>query len=195
MKRKRGERIKSRIIDLSGQRFGKLVAIKCVGLDNGRNAIWECICDCGQFKEVSSKALRHSGVKSCGCSHKEVMNDYFDSRLGTSEDRSLKKLFLRYKGRAKARNYSFDLKYSQFKKLVFGECYYCGSKPETKIVSKSGVIAFYNGIDRLNNEEGYTLLNCITCCGICNYMKRDMSIDEFIRHIEKILDKHGKSSR
>ena len=33
-------------IDLTGQRFGKLVVVKDVGRENS-NVLWECLCDCG----------------------------------------------------------------------------------------------------------------------------------------------------
>ena len=34
-------------IDLTGQRFGKLVVIRDVGRKNG-HVLWECLCDCGE---------------------------------------------------------------------------------------------------------------------------------------------------
>ena len=52
--------------DLSNQRFGKLVAIERTGSRN-RRALWMCICDCGNRKEVSSSHLVRGQTKSCGC--------------------------------------------------------------------------------------------------------------------------------
>lgn len=59
--------------DLTGQRFGRLVAIR----DSGDRAssgevLWECKCDCGEFSFVQSGRLRSGNTKSCGCLRKEV---------------------------------------------------------------------------------------------------------------------------
>ena len=53
--------------DLSGQKFGRLIAIKCVGRTKNGNATWLCKCDCGNEKVVSSWSLRSNKTKSCGC--------------------------------------------------------------------------------------------------------------------------------
>ena len=53
-------------VDLTGQRFGMLVAIKDVGIKN-RSVLWECECDCGSHVEVMSKDLKSGNTKSCGC--------------------------------------------------------------------------------------------------------------------------------
>lgn len=54
-------------MDLSGQRFGKLVAIENVGKQNGRESLWKCQCECGKIIVVSIGHLRSGHTKSCGC--------------------------------------------------------------------------------------------------------------------------------
>ncbi len=61
-----GKFIVSRLIDLAGERFGRLIAIKRVPW-HARSARWLCKCDCGQETEAMSQALRLGKVKSCGC--------------------------------------------------------------------------------------------------------------------------------
>ena len=58
--------------DLSGQRFGRLVAIECIGRTNNGNAKWRCQCDCGNTVDVASYSLQCGNTKSCGCLHDEV---------------------------------------------------------------------------------------------------------------------------
>lgn len=54
--------------DLSGRRFGRLVAIRPVGRRVGRsNMNWECACDCGNVSSVSSSDLKSLHIQSCGC--------------------------------------------------------------------------------------------------------------------------------
>jgi len=53
--------------DISGQRFGRLVALKWIGVNKNSSSIWLCICDCGNEKEVIKDALKTGSTKSCGC--------------------------------------------------------------------------------------------------------------------------------
>lgn len=57
--------------DISGKRFGRLVAVKPAGVRSGRTMYWLCLCDCGQASEVDGKALRRGETQSCGCFGKE----------------------------------------------------------------------------------------------------------------------------
>lgn len=56
-------------IDLTGQRFGRLVVKNFAGTSTGREAIWSCKCDCGKTVIVRGVNLRNGHTKSCGCSH------------------------------------------------------------------------------------------------------------------------------
>ena len=57
-------------IDLTGQRFGKLVALER-GPDricgNRKIVTWKCQCDCGKIVFTRSDGLRNGTSKSCGC--------------------------------------------------------------------------------------------------------------------------------
>lgn len=58
-----------RAIDISGQRFGRLVVLERAprrGRKN-RRAIWVCQCDCGKRCESGADALRSGHTSSCGC--------------------------------------------------------------------------------------------------------------------------------
>ena len=55
------------LIDLSGQRFGKLTAIKPIKDENGWYLQWLCKCDCGKEKIVRTQNLKKGCTTSCGC--------------------------------------------------------------------------------------------------------------------------------
>jgi len=57
--------------DLSGQRFGRLVAIKFLGQDKGQS-YWECVCDCGEVCKKRASHIKNGNSKSCGCYNKEL---------------------------------------------------------------------------------------------------------------------------
>ena len=47
-----------KIVDLTGQRFGRLVVIKREGSDKFKHSTWLCKCDCGNIKIVDSSHLK-----------------------------------------------------------------------------------------------------------------------------------------
>lgn len=53
--------------DLTGQRFGRLVALEVSPNDTGENTLWKCKCDCGNIIEVSYSKLAGSMKVTCGC--------------------------------------------------------------------------------------------------------------------------------
>lgn len=57
-------------LDLTGQRFGKLVAV-AFERRNGYSA-WRCVCDCGNEAVVLTSNLRGGNSKACVCSKKLV---------------------------------------------------------------------------------------------------------------------------
>lgn len=58
--------------DITGQRFGRLVAVRRVENAKSRNARWLCKCDCGNEKIVYISSLRSGDTISCGCYAIEV---------------------------------------------------------------------------------------------------------------------------
>ncbi|GIW59477.1 MAG: hypothetical protein KatS3mg087_0543 [Patescibacteria group bacterium] len=50
--------------DLTGQRFGDLLAIKPIGRAKNRNILWKCLCTCGEFLNVTQSSLTR-GQRSC----------------------------------------------------------------------------------------------------------------------------------
>lgn len=58
--------VMSRLIDLTGKRFGKLEVLGRAE-NKGKRTIWRCRCDCGNEKDVGAWDLRSGSTKSCGC--------------------------------------------------------------------------------------------------------------------------------
>ncbi len=56
-----------RVIDLRGQRFGKLLVDTFTKTTPESGAHWICKCDCGKNIELSSRSLKKDKRKSCGC--------------------------------------------------------------------------------------------------------------------------------
>lgn len=62
------------LIDLTGQRFGRLLVIKRV-FNQKKGTYWLCQCDCGNYKEVYGGDLKNGRTKSCGCLRKEILSE------------------------------------------------------------------------------------------------------------------------
>ena len=71
---------------------------------------------------------------------------------------------------AQKRNINFALTKTRFNELILQPCFYCNYKKEGEV----------NGIDRLNNNEGYQEDNVVPCCETCNIMKGSQHPQEFI---------------
>jgi len=98
-------------------------------------------------------------------------------------------LFGSYKWEAGNRGLTFELSKENFKLLTKQDCYYCGIKPYRVIYGRHASTPYvYNGIDRRNNNEGYTVTNSVACCKTCNLAKRDLTEKEFYEWIERIME-------
>lgn len=67
----------SKLIDLTGRRFGRLLVLQREGsyvCEGGIHSTptWRCRCDCGRETVVLGLALRSGRTRSCGCLHRDV---------------------------------------------------------------------------------------------------------------------------
>ena len=59
--------------DISGERFGRLVALhESPNNVRGKHTYWICKCDCGKTKSIDLNHLRRGLTRSCGCLSREV---------------------------------------------------------------------------------------------------------------------------
>jgi HNH endonuclease len=76
--------------DRTGQKFGRLTFIRLTSERTKRGMIWELLCDCGNthFSTTESITRTEKSTQSCGCLHREVVNntiDDFYARIGKKE--------------------------------------------------------------------------------------------------------------
>lgn len=88
-----------------------------------------------------------------------------------------------YKRFAEGRGFTWELSDEQATMLFQQICVYCGKKP----VDGSG-----NGINRVDNSiRGYVLSNSVTACAICNFIKLDYSVEDFVKICKTIASHRG----
>lgn len=72
----------AKIIDLTGQRFGRLLVIKLEKIDKRYGAYWLCKCDCGNSSIVLAASLKSGATKSCKCYQYESKRNKFIDLAG-----------------------------------------------------------------------------------------------------------------
>jgi len=136
------------------------------------------------FKQLSSrrKEYLNNWKKTERDSNREKYNQYnrdYYSSTGKNKKKeyheSPKGRFDSYKQNAKKRDIEFCLTFEQFVNYWNSKCSYCGEEI-------NGI-----GLDRINNNLGYIDGNVTPCCYSCNWMKRDMTKEEFLQKCRKIL--------
>ena len=63
----------AKLIDLTGQRFGRLTVIKRADNTKRGSARWFCLCDCGKSTTAAAQDLNRGHTRSCGCIQIETL--------------------------------------------------------------------------------------------------------------------------
>jgi hypothetical protein len=167
--------------DFRGAKIGKLKVLFRVytGFTGYKGPVWwACVCDCGRTIIASQYRLgKNLPSTSCGCSRQKYKNQ-------------AARLVLRgYVSSAKRRGLDFSLTDEDFYRIAQENCHYCGLPPEKRYagyIPKKATPFIYNGVDRKNNDIGYTLENCVPCCSTCNFAKSKSSSEEFLAWIGRV---------
>ena len=103
------------------------------------------------------------------------------------EEASFNTLYSHYKSEAKKRGLKFNLTKEQFRCLTKQNCYYCGVEPKQVVnnLARYNGVYVHNGIDRVDNNEGYVITNCVPCCKHCNWAKHTFTTEEFKQWIRR----------
>lgn len=182
---KRAKREKTN--NLTNRRFGRLLVLwRAEPTGKRARTRWECKCDCGSLVKVTAENLLAEHTQSCGCLQRE-------SRMIPSGHAGFNALFYKYQQGAIKRGIAWSLSEDEFRETVVKPCHYCGVLPQQISIkkSKNGQFA-YNGVDRVNNTEGYYLGNVVPCCGIHNRMKGSMSYEKFVAACETVTRHQGR---
>lgn len=102
--------------------------------------------------------------------HKEKI-----SRYNKTYWKKLHGRWMNCKNDAKRREKTFSLTEEEFSSFWKKPCHYCGLPVDTV------------GLDRVDNNKGYSLDNCVSCCETCNRMKMKHSVSEWFSHMILII--------
>lgn len=156
----------------SGDRFGDLTFISFERSNARRQRYGRFKCDCGGETVALVDNVRRGQTKSCGCQRNSK------KRLPPGQA-ALNFFYDRSRRGALRRRLPFELTIDDYCRIAQQPCAYCGAPPQPK-KQRTNYSAFVcNGVDRVNNFQGYTISNCAACCAVCNTAKSTMSVDEF----------------
>lgn len=183
---------KSNFKNITGQKFNKLTALYPVE-SNGQGVIWLFKCDCGKIKKIRGNSVTSLTIKSCGCSQNNRV-----AQVHPNNGAIKKRIYHYYQRNAEKRNYEFLVSFTRFVELIENKCYYCTNPWSNQMVSHTSSPEYkYNGIDRLDNNKGYTDDNVVSCCRNCNRAKGIFGEKDFKKWIINLFNnyilKHGNN--
>lgn len=171
-------------LNLTGHKYHRLSVLEEAQGRYGK-AFWKCLCDCGNNTIVSTSDLRTGNTKSCGCWGLEER-----TIRAKSKDRNMIRLrdsLNAMKLTAKKKGRTWTLSDQEAYALMQSNCHYCNSEPSNERKDYTYEESTkYSGIDRIDNEQGYTKENCVPCCKMCNFLKKDYDQKFFLNHIRKM---------
>ena len=157
-------------VDLTGQRFGKLVVIRDVGRKNGM-VLWECLCDCGKHTNVVSNNLTRGNTKSCGCMTTKI--DLTGQRFGKLEvieavtDNKNKKVWVCKCDCGNYKNYNTG-------RLSSGNAKSCGCLVGGKVNLNNHRFGRLTAVEETNERcGGKVVWECLCDCGKTTYASSD----------------------
>lgn len=188
---------KGRIMDLSGQRFGELLAVEISGKTTSGKMLWKCLCDCGAEVNIIGSDLRSGKSRSCGCApripssrrrvkHGESCRNFHTARYD---------MWMSASSRSKRKNLPFDI---TLEDVVIPEtCPLLGVKLSPS--KKHGACPESPTLDKIIPELGYVPGNVWVISHRANTIKSDASLEELktlTANLEKKLNElNGDTSK
>ncbi len=128
---------------------------------------------------------RRQPNRSCGCAEHQR-----DPRTEVGES-GRNVLFCQYKRGADFRNLNWNLTIEEFAEITKLPCHYCKVESSLKVKGSKGIrvdhgLYVANGIDRKDNNKGYSKENVLPCCTKCNKAKGTQSYEEFLEWLSLI---------
>jgi hypothetical protein len=156
---------------------------EAIGIDRVNNDIGyvkeNCVPACWKCNRM--KHFYHPAffIEKCKIIAKKLIPDNaFYNRWSLYYSRSCYRNYTTYKREAEGRNIAFEITQQQWDWITRSQCYLCGFQ------NPKGI-----GIDRQDNTvRSYTIENCRPCCGSCNSMKNELSLQDLLEHCKVVSD-------
>ena len=146
-----------KLIDLTGQKFGRLTVLRCTGRDSSRHALWLCRCNCGTETIVVSFDIKSGHTKSCGCLRSDVSR-VLNVTHGHTSMGKISKTWTTWCGMVQR---CTDIRYKQYKDYGGRGITICEQwRKFENFLKDMGEVPEGYQIDRIDNDKGYCKSNC-----------------------------------
>lgn len=183
------------IIDITGQRYGRLVVQRYTGQKNkDGKTLWECQCDCGKItiQNKSNLSRPYKGTKSCGC----LRSDYVSTKYWQGIGELSKDYWSSLKRGAQSRNIEFNITLEDMWSLFLeqkGQCAITGFPIKLSRNTKREKPTA--SLDRIDPSKGYINGNCQWVHKTVNLCKHTLTNEEFINLCKMIMEyQNGKNN-
>jgi hypothetical protein len=183
----------SRLIDLTGKKFHKLLVLERSSSNRQGGSSWLCLCECGKEKVFSSDHLTRKSypVKSCGCEaikrgpkhsqwtgYEEISGNWFYQHI------------LRERKQESRTRVPVEITVKEIWDLFIKQDRKCALSGLPLTISNS---SRYNdaSVDRIDSSKGYTIDNVQWVHKHINFMKRTYSQEYFIEMCKKVAENGG----
>ena len=138
------------VVDMTGQKFGRLTVLELAGRNNG--AVWRVRCECGTEKTVLRCNLVSHSTVSCGCARREAKRHGHSRGDGNSPT---------YRSWAAMLNRVTNPKYAKWHRYGGRGITVCDRWRSFEcFLEDMGQRPPRTSIDRVNNEGNYEPGNC-----------------------------------
>jgi hypothetical protein len=158
--------------ELTGQRFGRLTALRDVGKNKDGRFIWECMCDCGSITRVLSNSLKDGHTQSCGCLNKEIV-----SIIKTKHGHSNALEYEIYKSIIQRCTNERNKQYSDYGGRGITICERWMNSVENFIADMGPRPSTKHSVERKDNSKGYSPENCKWATTVEQSRNRRIRID------------------
>lgn len=182
--KKRIRRIPHKALALLDQKVGEWKVLDYKVIDGSVKLLVNCSCGTTGYRNFETIAYGKS--QSCGCKHSEIITK---KQIKPNNHSAKQKIYTNYQQGAKKRNLIFNITLDDLVTITTQNCFYCDETPNSLYKTKHTEF-LHHGIDRVDNNVGYILSNCVSCCKKCNLLKRDVSTQIILR-AAKFLEKNN----
>jgi hypothetical protein len=165
----------SKLINLTGRKFGRLTVLSRIPGRTWNHVMWSCLCDCGKTVETTSQNIRTGHTQSCGCRQKDIMRK-IRTKHGLTNGRIWSPVYYLWssaKYRAKIKGLEFSIEPSDIS--VPDVCPLLDipiSRRKKSLGDNSPTL------DRVDGTKGYTKDNIWVISYKANRSKNNLSLDE-----------------